>query len=358
MKKIFIVLAVMAALMFSVAPSQALVGMPDDVPGVNPLLPFFLVDKAGYSTSTGLDTLFVIQEVGGNTGTITQGKTKGQIHLIVRDKLSKDKGSTTRIYTPNDLVSFTVGDLIEECVGLDRLAELEQTINGKTYYTGYVNLYNSYGSGLVDNLVAFMYVIDLANGWAASTTAPVFEYTGNYSYTSQQKSTYTDDYLGITYTTEPFSPNAYAVSKSREAGNVVTTGTASSFRLMPRWYLKDLNAETFIPVWSSSIHTTKSTSYDFEVIAYIYDNDENMLNLPIQLPYEVNWLDVRGMLTKDWQSKTGGWINLRISNTSLAAGVRPYDSSWLAYSYQTASATGLASWSVLSAVHREVGTLE
>ena len=107
MKKLFTLLAFVAALIFSVAPSQALIGMPDDVPGVDPHLPFFLVDKAGYASNTGLDTLIVIQEVGGEG---TQFKTSGSIHIVIRDKKSRDIGSTWKPYTPNDVLAFSVRD--------------------------------------------------------------------------------------------------------------------------------------------------------------------------------------------------------------------------------------------------------
>jgi len=352
MKKIFIALAVMAALMFSVAPSQALNSIDDNVPGVNPLLPFFLVNKAGYSNNTGLDTLFVIQEVGGGP---TQFKTKGTLHLIVRDKLSYDKGSTVIPYTPNDVVALSVRDVIKACVGVVKLADLEITLNGVAYYTGYIDFYNLLNTS--NNLVGFMYVIDLANGWAAASTMPVFEDASNTGYDAVQKWTTTDTYQGKTYTLEPFSPQGYALSALREMKDCTTTGSiATSFRLMPRWFLKDLNAETFIPIWTSSNHSTSATSWTYLATAYIYDNEENMLDLPIDIPYELNWIDVRDLLTGDWQAKTGGWIHIPLSNT-VSRGTLPWDSSWLAYSYQTASSSSIgANWSVLHAVHREVGT--
>jgi hypothetical protein len=109
-------------------------------------------------------------------------------------------------------------------------------------------------------------------------------------------------------------------------------------------------------VWSSANHILSTGTY-LEPIGYIYDNDENILNLPIPLPYELNWLDIREMLTTEWQSKTGGWLEIRIPNTEDFSADYTYDESWLAYSYQTASASGLANWSVLTAAHRDVGTI-
>ena len=85
---------------------------------------------------------------------------------------------------------------------------------------------------------------------------------------------------------------------------------------------------------------------------------ENMLNLQINIPYELNRLDVRELLTSAWQTKRGGWIDLMFPWEELDIGGWPFDSSWLAYSYQTASSNSIgANWSVLHGVHREVGTL-
>lgn len=350
MKKIFLVLAVMAALIFSVAPSQALNSIDDNVPGVHPFLPFFLVDKAGYDTNTGLDTLMVIQEIGGGA---TAGKVKGGIHIQVRDKKSVPKGSKFDTYTPDDVQAYSVRDLIEACVGVDKLPDLEAVLNGVTYYTGYIDFYNSLETA--NNLVAFMYLIDLDNGWAAATTAPVFEHAES-TYADAQKVSVSAISPGYgPYVLEPFSANGYAWSEYRSRTANTGSGSASSFRLMPRWFLKDANAETFIPVWSSANHVTSTSHLSFT--ALIYDNAENVRDLPIDLPYEVNWLDVRGLMVSDWQTKTGGWIDIDFPNT-VGVFINLWNDSWLAYSYQTASSSSIgANWSVLHPVHREVGTL-
>jgi hypothetical protein len=362
MKKTFLVIFVGLALALMASPSQALNSIDDNVPGVNPLLPFFLVDKAGFPTS-GLDTLVVIQEIGG-IGAYTAHKTKGQLHLIIKDKFSHDKGSIIKEYTPNDVEAYSVRDLIDEMVGVGVLADLEIVLNGVTYYSGYIDFFNSIDGETFptdNNLVAFMYVIDLANGWAAASTMPVWEDASDPGYVYDQWRSDADAILGTTYELETFSPNGYAISEFRERNDVAAPGyMTASFRLMPRWFLADLNAETFIPIWSSSLHSTSASTWTYELIALIYDNDENMLNVPINIPYELNWIDVRNLLTSSWQSKTGGWIDIPFSDDlgSDGRGDDPFESSWLAYSYQTASSADAGiNWSVLHGVHREVGTL-
>jgi len=368
MKKIFIVLAVMAALMFSVAPSQALNSMPDDVPGLNPLLPFFLVDKANLRVGgVGLDTLFVIQEVGGQVGTVKHGITKGALHWVVRNYKSAEIVNDTIGYTPDDVIAISVKDILATYLSDPELTGLEISLNGKTYYTGYMDFENSWyvdgdRTGSANNLVAFMYVIDLPNGWAASTTAPVYEdATAALGFDARQRFSKSTDYG--TYYLEPFNGPAYAVSDLREKGQSLPSGTTvDSFRLLPRYYLKDCNAQTWIPIWSSDNKVTSTFAYSFPLTIYVYDNDEDVMSKTINIPYELNWFDIRTVLpacgTGGWGDVKGGWIDMNMARTTATWASGLDNTQWLAYSYQTASsASASASWSVLTAVHREVGTL-
>jgi hypothetical protein len=370
MKKIFIGLAVMAALLISVAPSMALIGIDDNVPGVNPLLPFFLVDKADYA-GEGLDTLFVAQEIGGDVGTITQGKVKGALHWVLRNYKSAEVVDDTIPYTPNDVIAISVKDVLKAYLTSAELTGLETTIGGRTFYTGYMNFENSwYFSTYRDdkgesanNFVAFMYVVDLPNGWAAANTAPVFEDASDTGYNENQQFTYTSAKYGDVYTLEPYSGPAYAVSRSREMGNNIDPdpGMVDSFKLLPRFFLKDANAETWIPIWSSDNKAVDTGVYSFPITVLIYDNDEDVFSKPINIPYELNWFDIRTVVPEGWT--TGGWVDIPIPDLSKGAITEPNrngrdGTQWLAYSYQTASAAGMGNWSVLTGVHREIGTFE
>jgi len=360
MKNFFIALAVMAALMFSVAPSQALNSMPDDVPGTNPLLPFFLVNKAGFSANTGLDTLFVVQEISGG---FTKGTTKGYLHTVIRNYKSVEVGDTTFAYTPRDVVAFSIRDLLKNYVGVTQLPGLEITLNGVVYYTGYVDWENyipTTTDKTMKNLVAFMYLVDLDNGWAAAETAPVWEYAGTTGYNASQKHTYTSDLWGA-YTLENYSAVGYAMSEARERGVTPAAATVSTFRLMPRYFLKDANAQTWIPIWSSC-NKLSGTTYTYPITCYLYDSDENSISVPINIPYELNWLDIRTLLPTGgaWAAVTGGWLDIPFPASGRGTVLDSASNlvSWLAYSYQTASSASIsANWSVLTAVHREVGSM-
>jgi hypothetical protein len=357
MKKLFIAVAVMAALIFSVAPSQALNSINDDVPGVNPLLPFFLVEKGG-----GLDTLFVIQEVGGEVGTITHGKTKGVLHWILRNYKSGEVVNDKIPYTPDDVIPISVRDILTTYLSTGELASLEITLGGTTYYTGYFDFENSWyfnansNAANVNNLVSFIYLVDLNNGWAAATTGPVFE-DGLYGLLDyRQFFTYPSVYGPQQL--ENFDGPGYAVSFDRERGYVVPAGNnVDKFRLLPRYFLKDGNANTWIPIWSSTNKTTATGVFTYPVTIYVYDEDEDVFSKVINIPYELNWFDIRTVLPAGTTS-AAGWVDIPIPNYGGNRDGRYTEVQWLAYSYQTASSASVgANWSTLYGVHRDVGTI-
>jgi len=356
MKKLFIAVAVMAALIFSVAPSQALNCINDDVPGVNPLLPFFLVEKG-----SGLDTLFVVQEVGGQVGTIIHGKTKGVLHWILRNYKSAEVVDDQIPYTPDDVVSISVRDILNSYLSAGELAALEITLGGKTYYTGYFDFENSWyfnansNATNVNNLVAFIYVVDLANGWAAASTAPVFE-DGLYGALDARQWFSYPSVFGVQQL-ENFDGPGYAVSFSRERGQQPGAGTSvSKFRLLPRYFLKDGNANTWIPIWSST-NKTVGTAYSYPVTVYVYDEDEDVFSKVINIPYELNWFDVRTVLPASTTS-AAGWVDIPLPNLGGNRDGRATEVQWVSYSYQTASSASVgANWSTLYGVHRDIGTI-
>ena len=167
MKKFFIALSVLAALALSVVPSQALVGMPDDVPGSDIMQAFFVVEVAG-----GLDSLVVFQEVGGIGG--TAAAPTGRLHWIIRDRKSNHLKDQTRSYSPFDVDAVSVRDLLDGyCTAADKLALLT-TLGGVDCYVGYIEWQNNSTTLTMDaldnvvytanNMIAKMYLVDTARG--------------------------------------------------------------------------------------------------------------------------------------------------------------------------------------------------
>ena len=346
MKKIITIFSFLVALTFMAGPSYALVGMPDDVPGTDVLQPFFLVDMAGYDAGLGLDTLIVITDVSGaDPG--TAGGIEGYLHFEIFDKKSKHRGDGTKTYTPNDVVALSVRDMLKDYVGVNDLANLEYDLNGdgtNDTYVGYIDWVTSRRADFtVDNLMAQVYLVDLANGRAAGTNAPAREWAATADgYAAAQN--------GAT-NFEVFTGNALATSDYRERQDGASTPGTNNLTLTPRWFLKDATATNYLFIWTSLLRGTIANNWTWEVIVYLYDESENGISITINLPYELNIIDVREELPGSWTA-LGGWFEIPGTGETptLGGGVE-----WLAYSYQIAeSATAGLNWSGLFDVHRNI----
>lgn len=339
MKKIITIFSVLVALTFMAGPSYALVGMPDDVPGTNVLQPFFLVDMAGYATDEGLDTLIVITDVSGVYGGST--KNIGQLHFYIYNKKSVHVGDGIIDYTPGDVVSFSVRDLIEDYVAVVRLPELEYDldgISGNDTYIGYIDWIGTRTDATVDNLIAQVYLVDLANGRAAGTNAPAREDASAVGYDLAQNNS--TDF-------EVFTGDALAMSDYRERANDALAASAD-LTLTPRWFLKDATATNYLFFWTSTNHGVAPTPDTYLLAVYLWDEDENAASANFNLPYELNIIDVREQLPSGgvWADALGGWFDIPTGDATTE---------WLAYSYQMAeSLTAGLNWSGLFDVHRNI----
>ena len=173
MKKFFIALSVLMALALSVVPSNALIGIDDDVPGFDLVQAFFVV-----GADTTLDTLVVIQEVGNAPAA---GQT-ANLHWHLFDRRSRHLADVRIPYTRNDVVTVSVRDLINEYVSnpLDEV-DLVTTIDGETCFVGYIIWDNEITDGATarmytNNLIGKMYVHDMPAGRAAMTNLAAREW--------------------------------------------------------------------------------------------------------------------------------------------------------------------------------------
>ena len=438
MKKIFVALSVLAAL-FIATPSMALVGTPDNVPGYDVQMPFFLVGMDG----AGVDTLMVIQEVGGTSyagpgGTrrvVGHGSTKGSVHSIIYDRYSIDRGSWTWTYTPDDVYPISIRYAIQEMVGVNDLPALEIDLDGdgvNDHYAGYIYCENSIWDVNPDtgartrwplnNLIGKQYLVDLPNGLASGANMVSREYCGLdrpvgtllhpaaatvlnqhtiWSSTYYQYPQYTTTGRAINRPNqEVFNSEAYAVSSLREhlsnnslnyhqqvgplgefalgvapLGHVngsVTTGNpfvATGFTLAPRFYLRTATANSYFFLWTDRNHGALAgqvaSAWQWRNTVYLYNEDEYSINMNINLPYELNFINFVNELPggATWAPPIGGWLDLNTldANTFRAGAFTVNDittSQWLGSTYQTDVGTSAAlNWAALFEVHRDVGTL-
>lgn len=341
MKKIFLVLSVLAVLFFSVLPSQALVGIPDAVPGTDILQSFFVVNIAG-----GMDTLIVFTEVGGVGG--TNAKPEGRIDFDIYDKSSYHRGDFYKIYTAHDVLAVSIRDIIEDYVSSTNLAYLKYDLDGDgtvDSYVGYIYWTNNTTS---DNIIAKQYLVDLDNGKASGVNMAGKEY-------SPTSEGYVANQIDAN-SMEAFSGNALAYSAALEK-DLSPTGNVSYFRLMPRYYLYDANASNYIFIWKSfnKAVTTDTWCIDF----YSYDTVEVGISTTLCIPYELNILNVRDSLPPIQMVSypAAGWWDLRIPDIVGGTTFTNWAScEFDAYSWQFAN-NASNNWAALFAVHREAGTL-
>jgi hypothetical protein len=375
MKKIFITLSVLAALFLTVAPSQALVGMPDDVPGSFFMQGFFVVQawEEGTTTkpTTGLDTLVIFQHVGEASAVNPHTKTAAalnSLHWVLRDRKSNHLKDNVVPYTEYDVAAVSIRDLIWDYSNAADRAALLYTLNGVNYYVGYLDWEKS-GAIVNNDLVGKIYLVDMLAGKACMDNLPAKEYMdpalGWLAVQYQQTTIGNNDaeFVGNVappfgaYPYEGFSPDALGASEQRERSAValVAPAATTAFRLMPRYYLHDTLAQNFIFLWKS-INVTVGNSW--LVRGWLYDNEEFGISATIPMPEELNVLDIRTWLPTSWLGSypVAGWIDIPFpgpANVNNFAGWTAVE--FLGYNWQLASnASATLNWSGLNQVPRQV----
>ena len=329
MRKLFLALSVLAMLIFAAVPSQALVSMPDAAPGQNILLPFFLA-----TVDAGEQTLLVIQEVHGVATTLA---------LDVLDIDSTSRYDATLTLTGYDVAAYNVKDnWIANASVSDRTA-LKISLAGGTdnYYAGYCTLVNAATDA--NNLVGYIYQIDLANGIASATLAVSQEF-------ENMAQVRTDLMVDANFI-ELFNADALAAAQMRIATVVpASSSTALSFAMFPRYYLYNATAKNYLLSWRSTDRLTVN-HLDF------YDTAELAYSANVTLTHELDILDAANIVPSAHLATypAAGWIKFKVPDKQGST-LYPTDE-WIMYNYQKVSGgTAGTNWNVIYGVHREAGT--
>lgn len=397
MKKLFVALSFIAALVFVSTPSMALVGTPDPVTATNILQPFFLVSFDG-----NLDTVV----------TLTNTKSQGAVgparlfyHWTLWDKESNHRANGDLKFTTWDVVSISIRNDFLPLVSDAGLKELEVDLNGdgvNDHWMGYIT-YDSMSWDItnpstIDPLMGHMYLLNLQKGLASGVVLPgrelaqrgaeIDDVLHGDGWWMTQNSFLGDEWLPPigtlpfpTFTDfEAFTAFAYATSKARENGfdpHTVGQGIIfpipEYFRLVPRFFLLNASAETYFMIWTSGNWGRWEQNGQFEPDLYekvvnICNEDEVCYSGQINIPYELNFIDVRTILPSSWTSPIGGWVDIAWYFDTKQSPIAGYDypwyysavplaAEWLGYSYQYASSSNASlNWGALFDVHRDVGT--
>lgn len=305
MKKIFIVLSVLAALIFSVAPSQALLGMPDDVPGSDILLPF-VASIAGMGT---VNTLLAVTDVYGATP---------NFHYTVYTQKSQTVYNDNWKGTKYDIISTDALTIIGKMspVQVDKLKVDLDGDGTADHYAGYI-YFENVNVPKTNSVIAQILIVDIPNGAAASSNAAVKE-------------------VDAAGNVESFSANG------------LVGGAAIGFGLYPRYYIQTETGKTYLVIWKS----TNAPAADLHV--WFFNADEVKVSSNIPLPNELNIIDVEPYLPVALHSKYAkeGFIQIVTPDTDGAGfdGARE----WVGYTWIRDIAPAAAlSWDVMTPIHRD-----
>jgi hypothetical protein len=356
MKKFFIALSVLAALMLSVVPSQALIGMPDDVPGTDAIVPF-ICDISG---TTGLNTLIVFTDVG-----LLGGIDFHYTIYTVRSVTVYDDDLTG---TPGDIVptdAFT--EIGKMAPALRTMLEVDLDGDGvNDHYAGYiwydktvVNPPTVANPWDANSVIGQMYFVDLANGIAAATNIPMQEYA-DFLFARQPyvvNAAYQAAMAPALQYVEHFSAGALQAAKDLQSGLAFGTNLANGFGLYPRFYIQASGDATWLIFWKSANTIPGTLHVDF------YDTDEVDVSSNIPLDDELTILDIEPYLPLSIFPATTypkeGWIDIEWDLTPVGAtpaeiaALRALEI--LGWTYQRAtSGTGALNWTALFPMQREV----
>ena len=345
MKKIFIVLSVLAALIFSVAPSQALLGVPDDVPGYDVLLPFFLASMPGHGNT---NTLLVISDVHCGLDTGPGGAPTDNFHYTVYTKRSETVYDDVLPGTTCDIIPTDALSIINLMAPSQR-TKLEIDLDGdgvNDHYAGYI-YFENWSTPLNNSVGAQILLVDLAKGMASSANAPVKE-----TVTNGVCPQFTALYSGALV--EQFSADALSAATGNQRG--LGCLNAQAFGLYPRYFVNSANSgKTYLFIWKDRNWGTAAIPYT-ELHVLFFNAEEDAVSSNIPLPDELNIIDIEQHIPASLHSGVypkEGFI--QIETPDISGNGFFGDMEWVGYTWIKDVGAASESWTVLNPMWRDSG---
>jgi len=343
MKKFFIALSVLAALMFSVVPSQAIMGVADvDALGTDAIVPF--VTDLDYTGRTGLNTLMVFTDVLG------AGADGLLFHYTVYTSESETVYNDNLKGTEYDIVPTDAYTVIAKLAPTER-AKLEVDLDGdgtNDHYAGYIWFDNN---SLNVNTVGGQFLfVDLAKGLVASCNIPMKEYHNNLGQPVGA------DMVGNDMI-ELFNPEGLAGAENLQLG-ATTAVNPLTFGIYPRFYIPASGDATLLIFWASANADVSGLGGGTGALHINwFDDEENYVSSNIPIPWELNVINVEPLLPNSlFPANTypkEGWIQLAwLTNTPALDDLEMLGWTFLqAYGSLGAQNT---SWAALNEMWRDV----
>jgi hypothetical protein len=385
MKKFFIALSVLAALMLSVVPSQALVGMPDDQMGSDAVVPFIC-----NTSLTGLNTLIVFTDAATTNSQLGRASWRARVtgadipifHYNVSTIDSVTIYNNTLTGSPNGMTSIDAINLMGNLVA--DASVFEVTIDSVVYYAGYIYFDNlssvAAGTNVTSTIatadsengtVGQWLLVDIPDGWAAMSNVPMKENAAN----DALEGTVNGRNVGAVYADEMydapgaggaisddtfmelFSANALA-NAERAQQNADAGVNATFFGLTPRYYNlaatgSVTNGNSWLIIWKSTL--TEGTVIDATTHVNFWDTAENAASSNLDLSHELNIISLEtgiipGSLFDGTEDAEEGWIDCSWATSS--ADLRRMQI--LGWTYLQATSTAADAWSALAPMQRWV----
>ena len=379
MKKFITVAAMLSVMFFGFGTSQALIGVPDDVPGTDILIPWIYVSMPGFGNENTLITVTDVKapNAPGNT----------TLHCVLHDIDSNPVHNWRVDLTPFDVyVDDGMSILDAMAAGVKDQLRIDIDNDGVfDHWAGYVLIRNDTwgndpfwpllgGTGQdCNHLISHAYQVYLTAGMAAGINGVSYEYWDN------APAVLVDPrLLGSIFPNPPrlwsdeaFSANALMIGKCAFTGQlpILPLPDANFFRLMPRYFILDDVGVNLLVIWTETFYTR------IPVVGVVhcnfYDEEENVLSSNIPLDHELNILKVRDIIPAGLFSGVypwGGWIDITTPDNVFdipldgigydddVNGNLVWDGAerqWLGYSWQRAMGPAMEAWEVIHPVHRE-----
>ena len=365
MKKFIAVAAMLSVMFFGFGTSQALIGVPDDVPGTDILVPWIYVSMPGFGNENTLITVTDVKAPNAPGNTTLNG--------VIYDIDSNPLHDWTVNLTPFD-VYVTDGLTIINTMAPGMAAQLEIDIDNdgtNDHWAGYVLIENrTWGNTPFllagqncNHLISHVYQVYLTAGMAAGINGVSYEHWDGWFADARQTGFI---FPWRPWTDEAFSANALLIGKYALTGQydpLLPPPDAAFFRLMPRYFILDDVGENLLMIWTETNFT--GIPAPGVVHCNFYDEEENVLSSNISLVNELNILRICDIVPAGlfpgvypW----AGWIDIRTPDVfgngwfTDANGNLIMDGAereWLGYSWQRASGPAMEAWEVIHPAHRE-----
>jgi hypothetical protein len=363
MKKGLAALAAACFLFVGSEKAQAVVGIPDDVPGNSLLFPFFKVNP-NRPIGGAQDTLFVI--------TNTSSVDPLIVHISLWSVRSEHVYDFNVILTHHDVFSCSLYDILfaaEGCASegvaqappiAAELLEVDPdllagyiTADVVTASTSLLPTSAGYPFGSHNVLIGHEYIVDLPNGSATGLNAVSIEdTTPTIGHPASPAYAFTDGFYSanVVDSLERFSG---VNGKAAQIGaSIIPPFEEEGFDLIVRYFSASaLEGRTEIWLWKEC---NSSDGRDLEGDAdgsecrnsstlnvTVWDEDENAFSITFSFPDEVNFVDLQPYINPN---DNGGWIRFPIDPEVQAA----------AYALQFASlSTDSLRWDAVFPAHRQ-----